>query len=34
MSEHLKNFENLKEKNVKIQPCAQPTDLPKFDQVL
>ena len=29
MSENLMNFENLKEKKVKIQPCAQPTDLPK-----
>ena len=28
MSEKLKNFENLKEKKVKIQPCAQSTDLP------
>ena len=34
MSENLKNFENLKEKKVKIQPCAQPTDLPKTGQVL
>ena len=34
MSENLKNFENLKEKKVKIQPCAQPTDLPKTVQVL
>ena len=31
---NLKNFENLKEKKVKIQPCAQPTDLPKTGQVL
>ena len=30
ISENLKNFENLKEKRVKIQPCAQPTDLPKL----
>ena len=34
ISENLKNFENLKEKKVKIQPCAQPTDLPKTGQVL
>ena len=34
MSENLKNFENLTEKRVKIQPCAQPTDLPKTGQVL
>ena len=34
MSENLKNFEKLKEKKVKIQPCAQPTDLPKTGQVL
>ena len=34
MSENLKNFENLKEKKIKIQPCAQPTDLPKTGQVL
>ena len=34
MSENLKNFENFKEKKVKIQPCAQPTDLPKTGQVL
>ena len=34
MSENLKNFENLKEKKVKIQPCAQPTDLPKTGQML
>jgi hypothetical protein len=34
MSENLKNFENLKEKKSKIQPCAQPTDLPKTGQVL
>ena len=27
MSENLKNFENLKEKKVKIQPCAQTTAL-------
>jgi hypothetical protein len=26
--------ENLKEEKVKIQPCAQPTDLPKTGQVL
>jgi hypothetical protein len=33
MSETLKNLENLenlKEKKVKIQPCVQPTDLPKI----
>ena len=34
MSENLKNFENLTEKRVKIQPCAQPTDLPKTGKVL
>jgi peroxiredoxin family protein len=34
MSEYLKNFENLKEKKVKIQPCAQSTDLPKTGQML
>jgi hypothetical protein len=34
MSENLKNFENLKEKKVKIQPCAHPTDLPKTGQML
>jgi hypothetical protein len=34
MSEILKNFENLTEKRVKIQPCAQPTDLLKTGQVL
>jgi hypothetical protein len=34
MSENLKNFENLTEKRVKIQPCTQPTDLPKTGQVL
>ena len=34
MSANLKNFENLTEKRVKIQPCAQPTDLPKTGQVL
>jgi peroxiredoxin family protein len=34
MSENLKNFENFKEKKVKIQPCAQPTDLPKTGQML
>ena len=34
MSKNLKNFENLKEKKVKIEPCAQPTDLPKTVQVL
>ena len=34
MSENLKNFEDLKEKNVKIQPCALATDLPKTGQVL
>ena len=34
MSENLKNFENLKEKKVKIQPCAQLTDFPKTGQVL
>ena len=34
ISENLKNFENLKEKKVKIQPCVQPTDLPKTGQVL
>ena len=27
MSENLKNFVNLKEKKIKIQPCAQPNDL-------
>ena len=32
ISENLKNFD-LKENKVKIQPCAQPTDLPKTDQV-
>ena len=26
--------ENLKEKKIKIHPCAQPTDLPKTGQVL
>ena len=34
MSENLKNFENLTEKRFKIQPCAQPTDLPKTGQML
>jgi hypothetical protein len=34
MSENLKNFENLKEKKVKIQPFAQPTDLPQTGQML
>ena len=34
ISKNLKNFENLKEKKIKIQPCAQPTDLPKTGQVL
>ena len=34
LSENVKNFENLKEKKVKIQPCAQPTDLPKTGQML
>ena len=34
MSKNLKNFENLKEKKVKIEPCAQTTDLPKTVQVL
>ena len=34
MSGNLKNFENLTEKRVKIQPCAQPTDLPKTSKVL
>jgi hypothetical protein len=34
LSENLKNLENLKEKKIKIQPCAQPTDLPKTGQVL
>ena len=34
MSENLKNFESLQEIKIKIQPCAQPTDLPKTDQVL
>jgi hypothetical protein len=29
-----KMSENLKEKKVKIQPCAQPTDLPKTGQML
>ena len=29
MSENLKNLENLEEEKVKIQPCAQPNDLPK-----
>ena len=28
-SENSKNFENLEEKKVKIQPCAQPIDLPQ-----
>ena len=28
MSENLKNLENLEEEKVKIQPCAQPADLP------
>ena len=28
MSENLKNLGNLKEKKIKIQSCAQPTDLP------
>jgi hypothetical protein len=34
LSENWKNLENLKEKKIKIQPCAQPTDLPKTGQVL
>ena len=34
MSENLKNFEDLKEKKIKIQPCAQLTDLPKTGQLL
>ena len=34
MSENLKNVENLKEKIVKIQPCAQSTDHPKTGQVI
>ena len=34
MSKNLKNFENLKEKKVKIEPCAQPTDLPTTGQML
>jgi hypothetical protein len=34
MSENSKNFENLKERKVKFQPCAQPTDLPKTGQML
>ena len=34
MSENLNNFENLKENKIKIQPCAQPTDLPITRQVL
>ena len=34
MFENLKNSENLKKKINKIQPCAQPTDLPKTGQVL
>ena len=34
MSEYWKNFENLKEKKIKIQPCAQPTDLLITGQVL
>jgi hypothetical protein len=34
MSKNLKNLENLTEKRAKIQPCAQPTDLPKTGQVL
>ena len=34
MSKNLKNFENLKGKKVKIEPCVQPTDLPKTVQVL
>ena len=31
---NLKNFENLTEKRVKIQPCTQLTDLLKTGQVL
>ena len=34
ISEQLKNFENLNEKKVKIQPSAQPTELQKTGQVL
>ena len=34
ISEQLKNFENLNEKKVNIQPSAQPTELQKTGQVL
>ena len=34
MFKNLKHFENLKGKKVKIEPCVQPTDLPKTVQVL